>query len=188
MVIARAADFGKSAHDDIDELQADRDFMAKLRSMWVEAGLRMGLTGKGGQPMSAEQLAQSETIPKVCIVGPPRGAGHIAVRYFTPQTGHRSMAVSGGCCLAAAALLPGSIAHEMARGLPQTGSMFTEVDVGIENPAGVLEATIDARLGSSGLEVRKAAYRRSTQILLGGHVPLYRPSDALREALLPLCE
>jgi 4-oxalomesaconate tautomerase len=188
MVIARAADFGKSAHDDIDELQADRDFMAKLRSMWVEAGLRMGLTGKGGQPMSAEQLAESETIPKVCIVGPPRGAGHIAVRYFTPQTGHRSMAVSGGCCLAAAALLPGSIAHEMARGLPQTGSMFTEVDVGIENPAGVLEATIDARLGSSGLEVRKAAYRRSTQILLGGHVPLYRASDALREALLPLCE
>ena len=71
MVIARAADFGKTAHEDVDELQADRDFMAKLRSMWVEAGLRMGLTGKGGQPMTAEQLAQSETIPKVCIVGPP---------------------------------------------------------------------------------------------------------------------
>jgi 4-oxalomesaconate tautomerase len=187
MVIARAADFGKTAHEDVDELQSDRDFMAKLRSMWVEAGLRMGLTGKGGQPMTAEQLSQSETIPKVCIVGPPNGSGHIAVRYFTPQTGHRSMAVSGGCCLAAAALLPGSIAHEMARGLPPARSMFTEVDVGIENPAGVLEATIEARLGSSGLEVRKAAYRRSTQILLGGHVPLYRASDALRDALLPLC-
>jgi hypothetical protein len=57
------------------------------------------------------------------------------------------------------------------------------VDVGIENPAGVLEATVEARAAGPGLEVRKAAYRRSTQILLRGSVPLYRASDALRGAL-----
>ena len=168
MVIARAADFGKTAHETVEELEADRDLMATLRSVWVEAGLRMGLKGAGGRAMTAEELAQSETIPKVCIVGPPQRAGHIAVRYFTPQTAHRSMAVSGGCCLAAAALIPGSVAHGVARGLPPVGAAFTEVDVGIENPAGVLEATIEARLAPSGLEVRKAAYRRSTQILLRG--------------------
>jgi hypothetical protein len=33
------------------------------------------------------------------------------------------------------------------------------------------------------LEVRKAAYRRSTQILLRGHVPLYRASNVLKNAL-----
>ena len=161
--------------------------MAALRAVWVEAGLRMALKTPSGRAMTADELSQSETIPKVCIVGAPRGAGHIAVRYFTPQTGHRSMAVSGGCCLAAATLIPGSIAHEAARGLPACGSDFDEVDVGIENPAGVLEATIEARLAPSGLEVRKAAYRRSTQILLRGHVPLYRASDALRGALLAVC-
>jgi 4-oxalomesaconate tautomerase len=148
----------------------------------------MALKGAGGRLMTADELAQSETIPKICIVGPPRSAGHIAVRYFTPQSAHRSMAVSGGCCLAAAALIPGSVAHGVARGLASAGSAFGEFDVGIENPAGVLEATIEARLAPSGLEVRKAAYRRSTQILLRGHVPLYRASDALRGALLPLCQ
>ena len=183
MVIACAADFGKTAHEKIEALEADRDFMAALRAVWVEAGLRMGLKGAGGRPMTADELAQSETIPKVCIVGAPQGAGHIAVRYFTPQAGHRSMAVSGGCCLAAAALIPGSVAHGIARGLPAAGAAFGEIDVGIENPAGVLEATIEARQAASGLEVRKAAYRRSTQILLRGHVPLYRASDALRGAL-----
>jgi 2-methylaconitate cis-trans-isomerase PrpF len=137
--------------------------------------------------MTADELAQSETIPKVCIVGAPQGAGHISVRYFTPQSGHRSMAVSGGCCLAAAALIPGSIAHGVARGLPAAGAVFGEIDVGIENPAGVLEATIEARQAASELEVRKAAYRRSTQILLRGHVPLYRASTALRGALGDLC-
>jgi 4-oxalomesaconate tautomerase len=183
MVIARAADFGKTAHETIEELEADRNFMTALRAVWVDAGLRMALKSTGGRPMTPDELAQSETIPKVCIVGPPRGAGHIAVRYFTPQTAHRSMAVSGGCCLAAAALIPGSVAHRIARGLPSAGDAFGEVDVGIENPAGVLEATIEARLATSGLEVRKAAYRRSTQILLRGHVPLYRASDALLDAL-----
>jgi 2-methylaconitate cis-trans-isomerase PrpF len=183
MVIARAADFGKTAHEKIEELEADRDFMSALRTVWVEAGLRMALKGAGGRAMTAGELAQSETIPKVCIVGPAQGAGHIAVRYFTPQTAHRSMAVSGGCCLAAAALIPGSVAHGIAAGLPSVGASFGEVDVGIENPAGVLEATIEARLAPSGLDVRKAAYRRSTQILLRGHVPLYRASDALRGAL-----
>jgi 2-methylaconitate cis-trans-isomerase PrpF len=187
MVIARAADFGKSAHEAIEDLEGDRDFMAALRSMWVEAGLRMGLKTSAGLPMTAAELAQSETIPKVCIVGPPSGSGNIAVRYFTPQTAHRSLAVSGGCCLAAAALIPGSVAHEFAQRLPPVPDEFAEVDVGIENPAGVLEATIEARLLPSGLEVRKAAYRRSTQILLRGHVPLYRASHPLREALLPFC-
>jgi 4-oxalomesaconate tautomerase len=97
------------------------------------------------------------------------------------------MAVSGGCCLAAAALIPGSVAHGIARGLPSIGATFTETDVGSENPAGVLEATIEARLTPSGLDVRKAAYRRSTQILLRGHVPLYRASDALHGALQAKC-
>ncbi len=187
MVIARAADFGKTAHEKIEELEADRDLITALRAVWVEAGLRMALKGPDGGPMTADQLAHSETIPKVCIVGRPQGAGHIAVRYFTPQTAHRSMAVSGGCCLAAAALIPGSVAHRIARGLPPVGATFGEVDVGIENPAGVLEATIDARMTPSGLEVRKAAYRRSTQLLLRGHVPLYRASDALRSDLQTVC-
>jgi 2-methylaconitate cis-trans-isomerase PrpF len=184
MVIARAVDFSKTAHERIEDLDTDRAFMAALRTVWVEAGLRMGLKNTAGRPMTADELAQSETIPKVCIVGAPEGKGHIAVRYFTPQTGHRSMAVSGGCCLAAASLVPGSVAHEIARGLPSAGAAFGEIDVGIENPAGVLEATIEARQTSSGLEVRKAAYRRSTQILLRGHVPLYRASEPLREAVL----
>ncbi|HET7879532.1 MAG TPA: PrpF domain-containing protein, partial [Acetobacteraceae bacterium] len=85
MVIASAADFGKTAHESIEALERDRDLIERLRTVWVETGLRMGLKGAGGRPMSADQLAQSETIPKVCIVGPPHGAGHIAVRYFTPQ-------------------------------------------------------------------------------------------------------
>jgi 2-methylaconitate cis-trans-isomerase PrpF len=186
MVIADAAGFGKTAREPIAELEGDRAFMDALRAVWVEAGLRMGLKRRDEMLMTRGDLERSETIPKVCIVAPPAAGGSIAVRYFTPQSGHPAMAVSGGCCLAAAALIPGSVAHRAARGLPDVGPEFSETAVAIENPAGVLDTSIVARAGEGGLEVRSAAYRRSAQLLLRGQVPLYRASAALQEALLAI--
>jgi 2-methylaconitate cis-trans-isomerase PrpF len=188
MVIAAAADFGKTAHEPIRELEADASFMAALREVWIEAGLRMRLKRRDGQLMTREDVARSETIPKACIVGAPQHGGTISVRYFTPQTAHGSMAVSGACCLAAAAMAPGSVAHRIAQGLPAGTPDFSEVEVGIENPAGTLEATVVARLDGGELQVRSAAYRRSTQILLRGHVPLYRASAELVDDLRKLAD
>jgi 4-oxalomesaconate tautomerase len=183
MVILRASDFGKTATESPAALDADTAFKDTLRDIWVAAGQAMGLKNRDGSAMSPAQLAASETVPKVCIVAPPQGtsqgAGHISVRYFTPQAAHGSMAVTGGCCLAAACLVAGSIAHEVARGVAPPGPTFAETGVDIENPAGILAAIVDARLGNAGLEVRTAAYKRSTQILLRGHVPLYRASPGL---------
>lgn len=184
MVIIEAASLGKTAHEPIAELAADPVFMAVLRTIRIAAGLRMELKGRDGRLMTQDELEHSETIPKICIVGPPRSGGHISVRYFTPQTGHTSMAVSGGCCLGAAALIPGTMAHIVARGLPAPGVTFGDIVVAIENPAGILEATIVTRVGGQGTEIRSVAYRRSTQILLRGYVPLYRASDTLLKSLL----
>lgn len=183
MVIIDAADLGKTAHEPIAELEADTRFMHALRRIWVAAGLKMALKRRDGIPMNAAELAGSETIPKVCIVGTAQAGGHIAVRYFTPQAGHASMAVSGGCCLAAATLIPGSVANRVAQGVAPCGTHFDEVSVRIENPAGILEAIISARVDGGTPEIASAAYRRSAQILMRGHVPLYRASSALARAL-----
>ncbi len=184
MVIANARQFGKTAHEPIEELEADSRFMGELKHVWIEAGLHMALKTRDGTLMTAEQLAKSETIPKVCIVGAPQRDGHLSARYFTPQTGHASLAVSGGCCLAAAALIPGTVAHDMARRIPQVSAQFDDYRVDIENPAGVLTATIIARKAENGIEIKSAAYRRSAQILLRGHMPLYRASTALQSWLV----
>ena len=184
MVIARASDFGRDVQDRIETFDTDKALMEKLRHVWTQAGLRMGLKKRNGEPMTADELANSETIPKVCLIGPPKGDGNITVRYFTPQAGHRSLAISGGCCLAAATLVPGTVAYDEARNVTRLGTDFAEVKVEIENPAGVLDALIDARISTLGVEIAKAAYKRSAQILLAGHVPLYHTSPALRDALL----
>lgn len=183
MVIARASEFGKSGTEPVKELRNDEVFFSALKRLWVEAGLKMGLKGKGGKPMTADELANSETIPKICIVGPPVNGGHISTRYFTPQNGHDTMAVTGGCCLAAACLMPGTVAYELARGLPALGVTPSEVQVDIENPAGILSATVEGTRSNSETKITRAAYKRSAQILARGSVPIYRASAALKKSL-----
>jgi 2-methylaconitate cis-trans-isomerase PrpF len=183
MVIARASDFGKTGTEPVDALRNDVGFFEALRSLWVQAGLKMELRNSNGSPMTAEQLASSETVPKVCIVGPPVRGGNITARYFTPQTGHDTMAVTGGCCLAAACLMPGTVAYELASDLPALGSVSTEIQVDVENPAGILSATIEGQRAGDVTTINRAAYKRSAQILLRGYVPLYRASGALKRAL-----
>jgi hypothetical protein len=182
MVIVRAADVGKTGHEPVRDLAADAAFMARMRDLWVEAGLKMRLRRKDGSLMSADDLGQSETIPKVCIVGESRIGADLAVRYFTPQTVHASLAVSGGCCLAAATLIPGSVAHELAP--KHATSESSEIRVDIENPAGVLSTTVVAARKAGALSIESAAYQRSAQVLLSGFVPLYGASAALKTALL----
>lgn len=184
MVIAKAASFGKTGHESIAELEGDAAFMAELRKVWVAAGLKMKLRRRDGELMTRAEIERSETIPKVCIVGAPVEGGNITVRYFTPQTGHASMAVSGGCCLAAACLLPGSTAHQVAQRVSAPAAAFADIEVSIENPAGKLDATVTARCVEQRIEIQAAAYRRSTQILMRGHVPLYGASAALLDALI----
>ncbi|WP_462382073.1 PrpF domain-containing protein [Pseudomonas sp. Marseille-QA0892] len=186
MVIIDAAAFGKTATESIAELEADTGFLEALKAVWVEAGVRMRLVKRDGALMSKDEVSLSETVPKVCIIGPPTQGGDLSVRYFTPQTAHASMAVSGGCCLAAATLIPGTVASRIASTEAEAGPAFREFTISMENPAGTLEAMVMAREDSGRLAVQTVAYRRSAQMLHQGHVPLYSASSALIAALQAL--
>ena len=185
MVIIRAVDLGKTAAEAPEDLNADAGFKAKIQRIWIEAGLKMGLKGADGTPFTPEQLAVSETIPKACIIARPsneekaRGA-NIRVRYFTPQDAHKSLAVTGGACLAAGCLTAGTVAHELAEDISELGPNLKEHEVKMANPAGILKATIEGAQDKSGnIIMPSAAYERSTQVLLRGHTPIYNASPEL---------
>jgi 2-methylaconitate cis-trans-isomerase PrpF len=180
MVILRAEDVGKTGLESPDELSRDSKLKERLREIWVAAGLRMGLRRRGGVLMSANDLAHSETVPKVCLISATEGDANISARYFTPQAPHSSLAVTGGCCLAVACLIPGTVANEVAHGLDAIGDGNCILTVGMRNPAGVLRARIGATSTSSGLRVTSVAYERSAQMFLRGHFPVYSASSALR--------
>ena len=179
MVVIRAADLGKTGAETVEELARDTALKQRLREIWIEAGLKMGLKKKDGTAMTADELANSETVPKVCLVAPPTGDAHVTTRYFTPQTPHNSLAVTGGCCLAVACLLPGTVANGIARGLEPLGAALRETVVAMRNPAGVLRARVTASMNGSTVTIPSAAYERSAQIFMRGHFPVYGASDAL---------
>ena len=187
MVVISAADLGKTAAETPDALDADADFRARLQRIWVAAGRLMGLKNTDGTPMTDAQLAASETIPKACIVAAPsaeeaaRGA-NIRVRYFTPQAAHKSLAVTGGACLAACCLVPGTVGHALAERIGGLGPETAEHVVRMANPAGLLKATIAGSMRDGVIAMPSAAYERSTQILLRGHTPIYNASPALLDA------
>ena len=186
MVIIRATDLSKTAAESPEDLDADTAFKTKLQRVWVEAGIKMGLTGTDGKYLTPEQLAVSETIPKACIISPPSEeektlGANIRVRYFTPQGAHKSLAVTGGACLAAGCLVPGTVAQEIAKNISVLGQDLAEHEVKMANPAGILKATIEGKQDENdNISMPSAAYERSTQILLRGHTPVYNASDALK--------
>jgi 4-oxalomesaconate tautomerase len=179
MVIIRAADLGKTGQESVEELSRDTALKQKLREIWVEAGLKMGLKKKDGTPLSADELANSETVPKVCLVAAGDADANITARYFTPQTPHNSLAVTGGCCLAVASLLPGTIANSVARGLEPLGPTERETVVAMRNPAGILRARVTGSMNGDTVTIPSAAYERSAQIFLRGYFPIYGASEAL---------
>jgi hypothetical protein len=79
--------------------------------------------------------------------------------------------------------MPGTVAHEIARNLPSLGVAPTEIQVDIENPAGILSATIEGQQTNQETKISRAAYKRSAQILVRGYVPVYRASAALKQVL-----
>jgi 4-oxalomesaconate tautomerase len=179
MVILRADAVGMRGDESVASLNANEALKDRLRSIWVQAGLAMRLQKKG-QPMTANELANSETIPKVCLVSSPSQGGHISVRYFTPQESHASLAVTGGCCLATACLIPGTTAHEVATGLAPLGPQNDERAVAMENPAGILRAVVFGRqVGSAAFALPWVAYERNAQLYMDGYFKIHCPSPAL---------
>lgn len=186
MVILRADALGLRGNESVSSLNANDALKARLRSIWVQAGLAMRLKRKG-VPMTAEELAASETVPKVCLVSPPSQGGHISARYFTPQESHASLAVTGGCCLAAACLIPGTTPHDIAQGVEPLSAYNTERVVAMENPAGILRARVFGRQdGNDGFAFPWVAYERNAQLYLDGFFRIYRSSDALLQQVRTL--
>ena len=186
MVILSAAAVGLSGEESVSSLNANQPLKARLRAIWTQAGLAMKLK-KNGVLMTADELAASETVPKLCLVSPPKNGGNISARYFTPQESHSSLAVTGGCCLAAACLVPGTVAHATASALLPLTHENSDRVVSMENPAGILRARVfGSHVTENEFVFPWVAYERNAQMLIDGFFRVHQPSLALQQRALDL--
>lgn len=155
MAIARADAFGLTGHETVAELEANRDFYARMEPIRIEAGRRMGLG----------DVSKSVT-PKFGIIAPARGNGAIAARYFMPWACHPSLAVTGSQCIAACALTPGTVAEGLGR-MPDGSPVLMR----IEHPMGSIEVTVDYDNGHpEGFRIKSAGLVRTARLIARGEV------------------
>ncbi|HXH84205.1 MAG TPA: PrpF domain-containing protein [Candidatus Tectomicrobia bacterium] len=159
VVFVRAADLGLTGAEAPAAVDADRGLSARLESIRVEAGARMGIRG-------------SAAIPKVAFVAAPRpfvtldGARHeaaacdVLARVISMGNCHRAFALTAAMCLAVAARVPGTVVHEV--------TASADGDVRLGHPSGVLP--VAARVEVRGGEARAESvtvYRTARRLMEG---------------------
>lgn len=149
MLLVRASDFGLAGDETPAELDANGAVLARLERIRREAGRRMGLGDVAGR-----------VIPKIGVLSPARRGGGLTSRYFTPDRCHRSHAVTGALCIAAASRIAGSLAAEMLA--PETGTL-----VAVEHPSGAIQ--VELSLDAAG-QAARASLVRTARRIFEGHV------------------
>lgn len=154
MVIVPAAAVGKTGYESKAELDPDAGLIARLEKIRIEAGYRMGLGD-----------CSKLVIPKPVLVAPPRAGGSIASRDFVPFNCHATYSVTGSMALSTACILPGTVAHRLAK-LAGTGRQV----IAIEHPGGALEVESFARQVGAKFSLEEATLLRTCRKLFEGRI------------------
>jgi 4-oxalomesaconate tautomerase len=161
MMILRASDIGKTAHETVAELNADHAFFTRIETMRRIAGKRMGLGDVSGL-----------VVPKVAILGAARDGGTIAARYFVPHSTHAAFAVTGGLCVATCSMMEGSVSDGLAD-RPEGHDRR----IVIEHPAGSLEIALLTEGTGPNLKVKSGGVIRTARKIMAGE--MFVPSRLL---------
>jgi 4-oxalomesaconate tautomerase len=155
VVILRAPDFGKTGLESPADLEADIDLKRRIEA------IRMAL----GPQMKLGDVAK-KTVPKMCLVSPPRSGGAVSTRTFIPHRMHDAIGVLGAVSVATACALPGSVAAEVAQ-LDSTPGLKR---IDIEHPTGFFTVDMDVTMTPNGPHVARAALLRTARKLMQGQV------------------
>ncbi|WP_020653028.1 4-oxalomesaconate tautomerase [Massilia niastensis] len=153
MVIVRAADFGLTGYETVEELNGNGRLRARLEALRLAAGPLMGLGDVKGK-----------SYPKMCLVAAPAAGGSIATRCFIPHVCHEAIGVLAAVTVGTACVLEGSVTQGIAQ-LPQ-GLRKT---VSVEHPTG--EFSVELELDAHDRQrVTRAALLRTARPIMRGEV------------------
>lgn len=163
VVVVRASDLGVTGAETPAELEANNTLRTVLETIRLIAGPMMNL----GE-------VTDTTVPKLTMVSPPKGDGHLNTRTFIPHRCHEAIGVLGAVSVATAALLPGSTAESVTLDP-------SDDTVRVEHPTGYFDVTVDVVPTDDGrIAVRRAGIVRTARKLMDGLV-FPRPADPRRE-------
>jgi 4-oxalomesaconate tautomerase len=164
VVLMKASDLGCSGYESPDALEANAALKARVERIRLALGPRMNLGD-----------VAAKTVPKMCLVAPPRAGGAICTRTFIPHRVHEAIGVLGAVSVATACVLPGSVAAQV--GVIPAGGCARQLD--IEHPTGFFTVAMEVAIDGSSIDVRRSALVRTARKLMHGEafVPAHLWSD-----------
>jgi 4-oxalomesaconate tautomerase len=154
VVVLAARALGKTGYESPSELDADRDFKAKLEQLRLAAGLLMGLGD-----------VSHKVIPKMALIAPPQAGGHVCTRSFIPHRCHAAIGVLGAVSVASACVMPGSAAEGIAR-IPHGSPRLMSV----EHPSGEFTVALEVSGAGENFSIGRSGILRTARALMRGEV------------------
>jgi len=155
VVVLRAAALGKTGRETPAELDADKDFKARLEQIRILAGERMGLGD-----------VRSKVVPKMTLIAPPRDGGSLTTRTFIPHKCHAAIGVLGAVTVGTACVLPGSVAIGIVSVPPGAVKRLS-----VEHPTGEFSVELElAGVDGDTPKVVRASLIRTARALFRGEI------------------
>lgn len=170
-VFVRAGDLGISGRELPDEIEKNRELMAKLSAIRVAASMRMGLANT-----EAEALKKT-TVPFVAFVAPPTDTqilskatiaaadADLVARAISNGQPHRALPLGVSMCMAAASQLTGSIVNQATRAQARDAG-----DVRIAMPSGILRVAAQVQQENGAWKVVRGGFYRTQRRLFEGNL------------------
>jgi 4-oxalomesaconate tautomerase len=153
LVMFRATDVGRTGYENVDDMNADAAFKARLERLRIACGHAMGLGD-----------VTSKNYPKMTLIAPPQDGGSLATRSFIPHVCHDAIGVLAAVTVATACVLEGSITQGIA--VVPHGNVKA---VSVEHPTG--EFSVELELDPSNPQsVTRAALLRTARLIMRGEV------------------
>jgi len=154
VVVMRARDLGISGYESPKELDADKEFKARVESIRLKIGPRMNLGD-----------VKAKVVPKMSLIAPARAGGHVCTRTLIPHDTHAAIGVLGAVSVATACILPGSVTAGIAT-VPDGPSKRMSV----EHPTGEFSVTLEVGGTREQPSVLKAGLLRTARLIMRGEV------------------
>jgi 4-oxalomesaconate tautomerase len=155
VVLMRAADLGVNGSETPAALDADAALKARIESIRLQAGVRMGLGD-----------VSAKVVPKMTLVSPALAGGSLNTRTFIPRKCHDAIGVLGAVSVASACVVPGTVMQGLCD--ISTGPALALHDLSVEHPTG--EFTVRLLMDATGPSIAGAALLRTARPLFRGHV------------------
>ncbi|MFQ5872169.1 MAG: PrpF domain-containing protein, partial [Dehalococcoidia bacterium] len=171
LVFVKASRLGLRGTEPPKELDASRTFLQQIEAIRSVAAQRIGLVESW---QDATRL--SPAVPKAALVAPPQTYRdlygnpisakevNLVARMMSMQKTHQAYPLTGAICTAVAACFPGTLVHEVCRGVEDGGT------IRIGHASGIISLQTELETKEGSFQVRRVGVTRTARRIMEGFV------------------